>query len=359
MLNDVSCVINAHREGNILFPTIRSVRRAVEYAQSCGLQADIHIVVDNPDSITKEIVAREQAKAPDLIKAHQVNFKDLAFSRNFAASQSTSKYMAFVDGDDLWSRNWVVDSFVMAERSKNPIVLHPEYNIFFGDETCHVFNHVDMDDSDFEMESLYRMNYWTALSFAETEIYSQYPYKKNTILDGFGYEDWTWNFETISADIKHKVVKGTVHFIRKGRQQASLLAQTNSLNAIPRIFPIYRSSEVLAEMDADTNETLAREVAKKSQAETSSVTEGSDPEHKPLDSTERCVLAEIPVVVSSCVVDAKESLGTDVQEPMRKQVANLEENNATVELDKEVQESPTYESTSDELGCGQRGLNAA
>lgn len=256
MLNDISCVINAHREGNVLFPTIVSVKRAVEYAISCGLKVDIHVVMDNSDDTTKEIVLKEAEDTAQPMLAHDVDYRDLAFSRNFAATQSTGKYTAFVDGDDLWSRTWLVDSFVMAERCNEPMVLHPEYNIFFGDETSHVFNHVDMDDQDFEIESLYRMNYWTALSFAKTSIYLNYSYKKNTILDGFGYEDWTWNYETISDGIKHKIVPGTVHFIRKGRAEESLLARTNKVNAIPRIFKIYHSAETEQDMPEQINSAL-------------------------------------------------------------------------------------------------------
>jgi len=264
MINDISCVINAHREGNILFPTIVSVRRAVEYAISCGLKIDIHIVMDNSDHMTKEVVQKEVQDSAQKTIAHDVNYGDLAFSRNYAATQSTGKYTAFVDGDDLWSRTWLVDSFVMAERCEQPVVLHPEFNIFFGDKNSHVFNHVDMDDQDFEIESLYRMNYWTALSFAETSIYLKHSYKKNTILDGFGYEDWTWNFETISHGIKHKVVPGTVHFIRKGRAEDSLLAQTNKLNAIPRILEIYQSAETEQAMPEQIDSDLPAGTAENS-----------------------------------------------------------------------------------------------
>jgi len=249
MSEHICCVVNAHREGNVLFPTLSSVKRAVSYAEKCGLTVSVHIVLDNSDDTTKEVVNRECTAESMVI--HEVAFKDLAHSRNYAVEKSTGKYMAFVDGDDLWSRNWLVDSYVLAERGGSSVVWHPEYNIFFGDKQSHVFNHVDMDAQDFEMESLFRMNYWTALSFAQTRIFREHPYKENRIMDGFGYEDWTWNYETIQSGIKHKVVAGTVHFIRKGRPQASLLAQTNEVNALPRILDIYRESEATDQSDSE------------------------------------------------------------------------------------------------------------
>ncbi len=236
-VNDIFCVINAHREGQVICATISSVKRAVLYATECGLNCQALVVLDNPDDITREIVLRECENFADV---HEVNFRDLAYSRNYAAEISTAKYTSFVDGDDLWGKNWLVECYIVAEKSDKPIVLHPEYNIIFNCEHNHVFHHVDMDDSDFEFESLYRMNYWTALSFAETAIYKSHQYRKNNILEGFGYEDWTWNYETISHGITHKIAPGTVHFIRKGSLQDSLLAQTNNLNSLPRILNMYR-----------------------------------------------------------------------------------------------------------------------
>lgn len=230
-------MINAHREGHILCATISSVKRAVSHAHECGLSCAVLVVLDNPDNATREIVLRECEGFADV---HQVNFKDLAYSRNYASEISTGKYTTFVDGDDLWCKSWLVESFVTAEKSSKSVVLHPEYNIFFDGDYNHVFHHVDMEDSDFEYELIFTMNYWTALSFAETSTYKNFQYRKNNILEGFGYEDWTWNFETISQGIIHKIAPGTVHFIRRGAPKDSLLAQTNKMNALPRILDLYR-----------------------------------------------------------------------------------------------------------------------
>ena len=251
-MSDITCVINAHREGHILCATIASVKRAVTYATSCGLSCVVVVVLDNPDEDTREIVQRE---CEGFATVEEVDFRDLAHSRNHATRQCKTKYTTFVDGDDLWSKNWLVECFILAERTEKPIVLHPEYNILFDSDSCHVFNHVDMDDQDFEIESLYRMNYWTALSFAETSIYSNQLYRKNVIMEGFGYEDWTWNYETIMAGITHKVAHGTIHFIRRGNPQDSLLARTNKLNAVPRILNIYRRN-LSNDIEQEHNESV-------------------------------------------------------------------------------------------------------
>lgn len=238
---DISCIINAHREGHIIHPTIASVKRTLSYATSCGLSCDIHVILDKPDAVTSEIVHRE---LEGIGTVHDVSFGDLALSRNYAVENATGEYLAFIDGDDLWGKSWLVDSYATAKRLSGDIILHPEFNIFFGDESSHVFNHVDMDAEDFEIESLLQVNYWTALSFSLRRIYAENPYQKNIILDGFGYEDWTWNYQTIMAGVRHKIVPSTVHYIRKGRAEDSLLALTNKSKAIPRILDIYRTDQV-------------------------------------------------------------------------------------------------------------------
>lgn len=236
---DVSCVVNAHREGHVIHPTIQTVKLACAYAAECGLSTDVHVILDRPDKRTMNIVERELANVGEV---HIVDFGDLAFSRNYSITQCKGEYVTFVDGDDLWCKSWIVDSYLCAQANDDATVLHPEFNIYFGSGDSHVFHHVDMTSPDFEFESFLKINYWTALSFAKREVYSSNPYHKNEILNGFGYEDWTWNYETIKKGLVHKIVPGTAHYIRKGKTGQSLLALTDSMNAIPRIMDLYESS---------------------------------------------------------------------------------------------------------------------
>ena len=58
------------------------------------------------------------------------------------------------------------------------------------------------------------MNYWDAMSFARTELYRRYPFRKNDLELGFGHEDWHWNAWTLSEGVHHKPVPKTMHFKR-------------------------------------------------------------------------------------------------------------------------------------------------
>jgi len=145
-------------------------------------------------------------------------------------------------GDDLWSKSWVIGTLLMS-RNMPGCVFHPQYNIYFGDMYPHVLHHVDMDDGDFVYDAIYRENYWTALSFSEKQIYLDNPYVKNELDKGFGYEDWTWNVETVNKGIRHHTVNGTCHFIRRMMGSSSLLNLTNTSRSLPTNLPIYRNTK--------------------------------------------------------------------------------------------------------------------
>lgn len=236
-MTDITCIVNTHKEGHLVFPTLKSVKRSILYAQELGLSVELLVILDRSDEDTIDIVTRETST---LGRAIKVDFGDLALSRNHGAKVSSGKYLSYVDADDLWCQTWLVDCFLLAEAHPSETVLHPEYNVYFGNGKEHVLQHVDSESDRFEKEFIYKMNYWTALSFAKRDTYLENPYKKNTIIDGFGYEDWTWNFETLERGIVHKIVPLTAHYIRRGKDEMSLLDLTNAYNAIPKILELYR-----------------------------------------------------------------------------------------------------------------------
>lgn len=232
----ISCVLNAHREGYLVYPTIRSVKRAIDYARACGLSIELLAVVDRADSDTRSIVEREMA---DYGSVHPVDEGDLGLARNVGTDRSKGEYMAFIDGDDLWSQTWLVDAYLVCSTRDDETVIHPEYNVYFGTNNAHTLQHVDMEDADFNIEHFYIQNYWTALSFAKRSTYQATPYLKNRLKDGFGFEDWTWNFETIKKGVIHKVAAGTSHFIRRGKYGSSLLDDSNRGKSVPRVLDTY------------------------------------------------------------------------------------------------------------------------
>ncbi len=237
----ITCVINGHREGSLIYRCIKSARRSIDYARACGLTVELIVILDHPDADTESIARREVGEDGHV---HKVAFGDTATSRNHGASIATGHYVAFLDGDDLWCRSWLVDAYLLCSSQTRELVVHPEYSVYFGNEHAHTLHHVDMESSDYETEYFLSQNYWTALSFAARKTYIDTPYIKCSLKDGFGYEDWTWNHETIQKGVIHKIAPGTSHFIRWGKTTHSVRETENGGNSVPRVLDLYRLQNV-------------------------------------------------------------------------------------------------------------------
>ncbi|QBE64811.1 glycosyltransferase family 2 protein [Pseudoduganella lutea] len=223
---DVSCILNLHREGAIVMPTFTSIARMMEFAQHQGLHCELVIVLDNADGETRRLTAEAQKNFFSALPVTiiEVSNGDLGSSRRNGIDRSTGTYIALLDGDDLYSENWIAEAFSHA-RSEAPgkaAIYHPEVNIYFGAHH-RAFRHPDpatLDPSG--IAGLLLENYWTSLSFGHRSIYLENPVHDNGIDDGHGYEDWHWNMDTVAKGIKHRPVPRTAHFVR--------LKPTGSLN---------------------------------------------------------------------------------------------------------------------------------
>lgn len=224
---DITAVLNAHREGSILYPSIASMLQAIQYAEHHGLSVEMLIVLDQADAITEDFVKHN---CPLNSRIEHIEPGDLSKARNYAISQARGSYIAFLDGDDLWCKSWLIAAFIEAKNNCNPTIYHPEVDIYFGSEDLLVFRR-DMCDPEFNLQFLNITTYWSALSFAHSEIYQKFSYQPNDLETGFGYEDWQWNCETIYSGILHMVVPGTAHFIRR-KTQSSLEFKTRSAECL-------------------------------------------------------------------------------------------------------------------------------
>ena len=223
----VTAVLTAHAEGTLVGMSYKSLCDAVDVLVQAGYSAEIVVVLDRPDVCTKEIINNIDFQYPG--RVIETDFGDQGLARNRAVQVANGEFIAFLDGDDLWSDNWLLVAMEESKKFDKEVIIHPEINWFFGGVSSLFFN-IDQRDPSFDKRFLRVANYWDALCFARTNVHLQYPYSKRDIEKGFAFEDWYWNCVTLEAGILHVVVERTVHFKRRREgSQTTIASGTKSL----------------------------------------------------------------------------------------------------------------------------------
>ncbi len=230
---DISIVMNAHREGLLLLPSIQSAKQSIANAERHGLRCELIVVLDKPDELTLQMAQHASTGLKAVTQLHQ-ELGDLGECRNAGVREARGDYVAFLDGDDLWCETWLSDAFAFSELDGRLLVLHPELNFFFG-HNPYVFAHVDMEDPQFHLSALALANVWTSLCMTRRSLLLQCPYPHTDMANHIGYEDWGWNMRAMAQGAIHKIVPGTSHAIRN--KAVSLVRQTTASNCFPAYPP--------------------------------------------------------------------------------------------------------------------------
>lgn len=209
---DISVIICGHNEGRLIHRTITSVLRAVDYAKlKKNLEIEIIISLDNPSEEMFDYI--NNSKYRDRFVSYTNNFIDLALSRNFAATKARGKYLAFIDGDDIFCETWLLKSFDKAENYKEECILHPEYFISFEAKN-HLWKRISSVDPSFRFGSLFAYNLWDATIFLNASLMKRFNFKACPKDSGWGYEDYDFFCNTLGSDVPHLIVEETVVFVR-------------------------------------------------------------------------------------------------------------------------------------------------
>jgi len=209
---NVTAVMMAHGEGALSAVSYNNLQSVAKFAIDANVSVEKVVVLDRPDNKTARIF---QSLSDSSVRVVETDFGDQGKVRNFIAEHSQGETIAFLDGDDMWSDNWLLESWrFMKQDSRENLIMHPEFNWFFGG-TASVLVNVDQESEFYQADFLRHANYWDAMCMARRQTHLDIPYCDRRIKDGFAFEDWHWNCETIVAGYIHKTVANTIHFKRR------------------------------------------------------------------------------------------------------------------------------------------------
>lgn len=224
----VSVVITTHSEGTLLIPCIRSVFNSIEIAKQHNIYSEVIIVCDTANSETVSTLNNLSGKF--IFTTLHTNYSNPGEARNAGIKATSGKFIGVVDGDDLVSGNWILNSFLTAVDSVNPAVFHPELILSFGKRPS-IFRMKSTITHPISYLEIIENNLWASPVFGSRIIFEEYPYRNLQGKSGFGPEDWTWNLELMSAGIHHGIAKRTFYLYRTS--DVSGVNSTHSQSLLP------------------------------------------------------------------------------------------------------------------------------
>ncbi len=212
-IRSLSVVVSAHSEGPLLRPTIRSIAAAISDLAAFSVNCELVIVLDNATAKTVREAHRwaEKGRVNGTVKIVTAAHGNAGASRNTGTMHATGHYLAFCDGDDLVSRNYLVEGFRILSEASEALIVHPGRVVSFGARSL-VWTIPASESADHEQ--LIRDNLWPSSSISQRATYLKFPYNSIGVEEGFGPEDWLWNIETSIAGIPHRPALGTMFFYR-------------------------------------------------------------------------------------------------------------------------------------------------
>ena len=226
-MTDVTAIITAHGEGAIAGLSLRSMADAAALARANGATVDLLAMLDRPDAPTRRLFAETGVE----IEVLACDFGDQGAARNLATRHARGRFLAFLDGDDLWSENWLVAGLAEARRTDPPAIVHPEANWFFGGKNSLFLKTAD-DDPAFDAGFLRYGNYWDAMMIVPRDVMLAHPFLPRDLAAGYAYEDWSFAAETHAAGVSHRIAGGTIHF--KRRRDGSQHSRSVASGALPQ-----------------------------------------------------------------------------------------------------------------------------
>lgn len=228
---DVTVVLNMHREACYLRPTLLSLEACAEEASTAGLTVELVAVFDRADQDTLDVFHQTKLNAFAQVKTTEIDVGSLGLARNAGIELAEGEYVWTADGDDLVSRNAIVQLVNTAEAAPNPkVAVFIEFLAAFGAQyhVARYFGSEWLVPADFAYQHPF-----VSRIFVRRSAFDGLPFQDLKVTTGFAYEDWDINCKLLAQGYDFAVAPDTVFFYRQ--RTNSLLKQANATSA--RLIP--------------------------------------------------------------------------------------------------------------------------
>ncbi|SHH52165.1 glycosyltransferase [Desulfofustis glycolicus] len=215
----LTVIVTCHREHHLVGASLASAVSACGRAAKKSVPCRIYVVLDRSDVLTRTYL---EPFAENLDTVFEVDFGDLSLARNHAIAHVATPFVTFLDGDDLFSDDWLWRGVCHLERfAGEPVVGHAEVRMTFGSARE---GRVQIPTASPLFHPLYLISSWQYATdtIAPTELFRKYPYRERDERCGLAAEDWLWTCETVAGGVRHVIVPETSYFYRRQENHVSL-----------------------------------------------------------------------------------------------------------------------------------------
>jgi hypothetical protein len=231
---DLTVALTAHSETLVAGPTLASAEAAIAEVRRAGYTVERLIGFDTP---TPECRAYFAQPAFAAWQASEHAFRDQGRTRNALAARARGRWLAFLDADDLFSENWLIEAIRCLQAAGDDARVVGQF-----DAATSVTVTPAQDDPFFSPYGLAVTNFYDALCLAPRQAWIEHPFPHRDIEDGYAFEDWQWAIETMVAGWHHAVAPDTVIF--KRRRDASQTHQARARAAAIRALDCLRVDRI-------------------------------------------------------------------------------------------------------------------
>lgn len=199
MLNDFSysVIIPTYYRPSLLFRALKSIKNQTIAANEVYI-IDTHPIGKNRLNINK---AKSFLKL-NIIYLDSLKNKNALIARNYASNLSKSKYLAFLDDDDFWEKNYIQNVLLNIKKNKSKLNIS-EYKVVNLNRQKKFYFHIP---EKIEIQELFR---WNPGILCSNIVIDRLTFKK---LNGFdsnilGSADKDILIKCIKKKIKYSVMK--------------------------------------------------------------------------------------------------------------------------------------------------------